>query len=164
MHACSSLQKLDCCFDGDRCDVWVMPVSPPLRIRRRQRRDGAARLRLETARNATPARTADTAQKAGVSSAYGKLPISFEANVGQADARVKFSARGKGYRVFLTGDEAVISLRSAAPRPGLKTWWRGVARRDSGGCGEHKSCGSPLEVGGGEHARPRLPEQRNCRG
>ncbi len=43
---------------------------------------------------------------------YGKLPLSFEINRGQTDARVKFLARGRGYALFLTGDEAVLSLRS----------------------------------------------------
>jgi hypothetical protein len=37
-----------------------------------------------------------------VSSAYGKLPISFEVNAGQADARVKFTAQGRTYKVLLT--------------------------------------------------------------
>ncbi|MGA2075544.1 MAG: hypothetical protein ABSH52_18800, partial [Terriglobia bacterium] len=37
---------------------------------------------------------------------YGRLPLSFEANGGQADARVKFLSRGRGYGLFLTGNEA----------------------------------------------------------
>jgi Beta-propeller repeat len=44
---------------------------------------------------------------------YGKLPLSFEANHGQTDARVKFLSRGNGYTLFLTGDEAVFSLRGS---------------------------------------------------
>lgn len=42
--------------------------------------------------------------------AYGQLPLSFEPNAGQADARVKFLSRGPGYTVFLTNDEAVLAL------------------------------------------------------
>jgi hypothetical protein len=45
---------------------------------------------------------------------YGKLPLSFEVNRGQADAQVKFLSRGPGYTLFLTNDEAVLSLRSKA--------------------------------------------------
>ena len=41
---------------------------------------------------------------------YGKLPLQFEANQGQTDARVNFISRGTGYTLFLTGDEAVFSL------------------------------------------------------
>src|SRR5947207_7043895 len=42
---------------------------------------------------------------------YGKVSLSFEANRGQTDPRVKFLSRGNGYTLFLTGDEAVLSLR-----------------------------------------------------
>jgi hypothetical protein len=44
--------------------------------------------------------------------AYGKLPIAFEANRGQTDPRVKFLARGHGYSLFLTPTAAVLSLRT----------------------------------------------------
>jgi beta-propeller repeat-containing protein/uncharacterized protein DUF4214 len=46
-----------------------------------------------------------------VREAYGQLPLSFEMNVGQTDDRVRFLARGAGYSLFLTGQEAVLSLR-----------------------------------------------------
>ena len=36
---------------------------------------------------------------------YGKLPLSFEPNQGQADKAVKFLARGRGYGLFLTPNE-----------------------------------------------------------
>jgi hypothetical protein len=48
-----------------------------------------------------------------LASQYGQLPLSFEANRGQTDARVRFLARGTGYSLFLTGSEAVLALRSA---------------------------------------------------
>jgi hypothetical protein len=44
---------------------------------------------------------------------YGKLPLSFEANRGQTDARVKFLSHGSGYTLFLTDDEAVFSLHGS---------------------------------------------------
>ncbi len=43
--------------------------------------------------------------------AYGRLPLSFEANEGQVDKTVKFLSRGQGYTLFLTPAEAVLSLR-----------------------------------------------------
>src|SRR5205807_227024 len=43
--------------------------------------------------------------------AYGKLPLSFEANQGQFGPRVKFASRNRGYSLFLTPTEAVLSLR-----------------------------------------------------
>jgi hypothetical protein len=41
---------------------------------------------------------------------YGKVPLTFEANQGQADPEVKFLARGSGYNLSLTGREAVLGL------------------------------------------------------
>src|SRR5262245_61791400 len=53
----------------------------------------------------------DRATRSRIEQTYGKLPIRFEANEGQIDARVKFMARGAGYSIFLTGDETVLQLR-----------------------------------------------------
>src|ERR1700751_2917573 len=39
---------------------------------------------------------------------YEQLPLTFEANWGQTDARVKFLARGSGYTVFLTAGKMVL--------------------------------------------------------
>ncbi len=46
--------------------------------------------------------------------AYGKLPLGFEANSGQTDPKVKFVARGRGYSLFLTQSEAVLTLQRVA--------------------------------------------------
>lgn len=51
-----------------------------------------------------------TAQSRRAVADYGKLSLGFEANQGQADPRVKFLSRGGGYNVFLTNDEAIVSL------------------------------------------------------
>src|SRR5215471_15202986 len=49
----------------------------------------------------TPGRVAET---------YGKVPMQFEANRGQADKAVRFLARGPGYGLYLTPKEAVLVL------------------------------------------------------
>lgn len=46
--------------------------------------------------------------------AYGKLPLSFEANRGQTDEQVRFLSRGSGYSLFLTSSEAVLVLSKPA--------------------------------------------------
>ncbi len=51
-----------------------------------------------------------------LASAYGKLPLSFEANQGQTDPHVKFISRGSGYSLFLTPTEAVLALSSSTSR------------------------------------------------
>jgi hypothetical protein len=53
----------------------------------------------------------------GANPSYGKLPLVFEANQGQADPRVKFLLRGKGYTAFLTSGSMVLSLRPAKVVP-----------------------------------------------
>jgi hypothetical protein len=74
---------------------------------------------------APPARRASTVDWASVSKAhnvqlqqsYGQLPLSFEANQGQADSQVQFLSRGAGYTLFLTPSAAVLNLQqAAAPR------------------------------------------------
>jgi Beta-propeller repeat len=44
------------------------------------------------------------------------LPLVFEPNQGQSAAQVKFLARGAGYGLFLTSNEAVLTLRHSAAR------------------------------------------------
>jgi urease beta subunit len=65
----------------------------------------------------------EEAAKSQVNAQYGKLPLSFEANQGQADGRVRFTARGKGYSLFLADGEAVLALSKTdaakAGKPGM---------------------------------------------
>lgn len=51
-----------------------------------------------------------TAAGAGLSESYGRLPLHFEENRGQADREVQFLARGPGYGLYLTASEAVLVL------------------------------------------------------
>src|SRR4051794_20254616 len=76
----------------------MTPRSRPAATRRHP-----ARLRLE----ALDERIAPSA-----AAAYGRLPLAFEANRGQAAAGVDFLARGSGYALGLTPTEAVLALRS----------------------------------------------------
>jgi hypothetical protein len=55
------------------------------------------------------------ASQARLVAAYGKLPLSFEINQGQTHPRVKLISRGSGYSPFLTGNEAVLTLRKSGP-------------------------------------------------
>jgi hypothetical protein len=67
---------------------------------------------------------------------YGRLPLAFESNQGQTDGRVKFLSRGRGYALFLTADEAVLSLRKPAGK-GL------AARSGHGGGAQHQHAAAP---------------------
>jgi Beta-propeller repeat len=76
--------------------------------------------------------------RAKVLANYIKLPLGFQPNVGQTDSRVKFLSRGRGYTLFLTRTEAVLSMRDAGKhlsRPGedggiFRRQVRGLGRRE----------------------------------
>jgi hypothetical protein len=55
----------------------------------------------------------DQANQSRIRDSYGNLPLSFEANQGQADSQVKFLTHTRAYSLFLTGDEAVLTLHGA---------------------------------------------------
>ncbi len=45
---------------------------------------------------------------------FGKIPLSFEMNQGQADSAVRYLCRGNGYSFYLLADEVVLSLAGSA--------------------------------------------------
>ncbi|HJT18207.1 MAG TPA: SBBP repeat-containing protein, partial [Thermoanaerobaculia bacterium] len=62
------------------------------------------------------ARAVSAASPAKLETLFGKLPLTFEANRGQLDSRVKFVGRGAASSFFLTRQEAVLDLRDAVVR------------------------------------------------
>jgi hypothetical protein len=79
--------------------------------------------RAETGRNqpAVPATMGAPKTRTQVAEAFSKLPLMFEANAGQTSEDVKFLARGPGYKLFLTSDEAVMVLRGKHPTEAQRT-------------------------------------------
>src|SRR6266849_4836248 len=78
----------------------------------------ASECAAQTSDNGAPAKLISPAAKAPspaakqkVAEEYGKLPLSFEANHGQTDPKVKFLSRGPGYKLFLLPREAVLMLQ-----------------------------------------------------
>jgi hypothetical protein len=61
----------------------------------------------------------DKATQVRFNEAYGKLPLSFEANQGQVEDRVKYLSRGDGFNLFLTPTETVLVLRTGSGGTGL---------------------------------------------
>jgi hypothetical protein len=95
----------------------------------------------QTARVVAPISASQTDPKAQarILDSYGKLPLSFEANHGQTDGRVKFLSRTSGYTLFLTGDEAVLSL--SGKKASAKTKIVGTARTLPSSMAEFKAGG-----------------------
>jgi hypothetical protein len=50
-----------------------------------------------------------------VAEAYGRLPLVFEPNRGQSDPLIRFLARGPGYAVFITPEQALLKLLGPKP-------------------------------------------------
>src|SRR5262245_60672020 len=64
------------------------------------------------------------------SQVYAQLPLSFEANQGQADEAIQYLSRGNGYSLFLSATESRIVLnRQAAPRVSQKEIQTGASLR-----------------------------------
>lgn len=55
----------------------------------------------------------DGQPKPKIEESYGKLPLSFEPNKGQAHRSVKFVSRGSGYVLFLSAAKASLALHSS---------------------------------------------------
>ena len=68
----------------------------------------------------SPAKPNSEVKANKLAEAYGTLPLSFEANRGQADRNVKFLCRGRGGTWFLTSTEAVLSLSDAVAEHGAR--------------------------------------------
>ena len=79
--------------------------------------NSSARVAGSSAVSVVSTAQADPKAQAKILDQYGKLPLSFEANHGQADSQVKFLSRTGGYTLFLTGDEAVLALRGKSSVP-----------------------------------------------
>jgi hypothetical protein len=71
----------------------------------------AAPARAADGQPSSPAKASDSAeQKQQAQSNYGKLPMSFEPNVGQAPGDARFISHGRGYTVLLTDQGATVQM------------------------------------------------------
>jgi hypothetical protein len=61
------------------------------------------------------------ASRSALASSYGRLPLSFEANQGQAAANVQFLAHGNGYTAFLTSTGAVLAFQQPVTTHAIKS-------------------------------------------
>ena len=67
-----------------------------------------------TAVSTQPATAPSATQKENFARDYGKLPLAFEVNQGQTAPEVRYLAHGPSYQLFLTNQEAVLTLRQAS--------------------------------------------------
>ncbi len=67
-------------------------------------------------------------QSASLLNTYSKLPLTFEANQGQAGSSVRFLAHGRGYTLFLTTTDPVLSFGNQASQSFLRLHLTGANR------------------------------------
>ena len=83
-------------------------------------------------------RKATSPAPSSVGTSYHRLPLSFEANVGQFSKSVQFAARGDGYSLALTPSEARLRLqnlpRSRARRSAISRLQAGAGRPSTPAC------------------------------
>ena len=110
--------------------------------------------------SAPSASTAPSADRAGAAppaapecgaKEFGALPLRFEPNVGQADARVKFLSRLGRYDLYLTPGEAVFAL--AGPRTAALRMRLAGARTDAAGRGLEPLAGASNYLAGRDASR-----------
>jgi hypothetical protein len=115
-------------FRGWICALCIVPVLAIIAVTLlafSPARHGQAR----SAASVAPKQASVTPTARGrVQASYAALPLSFEANQGQTDSQVKYMARGDGYTLFLTANDAVFSLQS---RSSQKSKSARHARKDS---------------------------------
>jgi hypothetical protein len=113
MRTCRLTILLLLFVSGNPCG-FVQPGSQVGASPRGEDRAAAARPATYEGTGAAPSRL-DTVHQGALVAAYRKFPLSFEANQGQVDKRVKFLAHGLGYTLFLTDQEAVLALPQGTP-------------------------------------------------
>src|SRR5712692_5216292 len=99
----------------------------------------------------------DPKAQSKILASYGKLPLSFEANHGQADGRVKFLSRTGGYTLFLTGDEAVLAMRGKKAKTSSPQGAKPASLAGSGG--RAKAMPFPKTIPGTSFSRDAVPTE-----
>jgi len=72
------------------------------------------------------------ASKRATAKNYGKLPLRFEINQGQTNARVKFLARAQGSNLFLSSDSLTLTIPGAQAKKALRNSRSQLRKRQQG--------------------------------
>lgn len=94
------------------------PSSPVRSSERGMRNDERALLLTPHSAFRAPHSADPAAETPAQADVFGRLPLSFEINQGQAEAPVDFLSRGSGYSLFLSGGEATLTLQRPAADEG----------------------------------------------
>ena len=103
--------------------------------------------------NSSPLLSPQTSQVASVTpsvASYAQIPMVFEPNQGQTDSQVRFMARGSGYGLFLTSDEAVLALHRVS-KDKKSTGKAAVVRMKLAGASAHPEVQGTQPLPGRSH-------------
>jgi hypothetical protein len=89
----------------------------------------ASRHTVASAKGIRASQPVTPAARGRVQAHFAALPLAFEENKGQTDAQVEYMARGNGYTLFLTANDAVFSLHSASAASKISTIRSGTQLR-----------------------------------
>ncbi|HUK16182.1 MAG TPA: SBBP repeat-containing protein, partial [Bryobacteraceae bacterium] len=105
---------------------------------------------LSIAANRAGAYRVSEETKARALLSYGKLPLSFEENRGQSDARVRFLSHGNDYSILLTPSEVLLNLQAAGKgrqRSAIRMGFPGANSAPVMAGGERQSAASSYFIG-----------------
>jgi Beta-propeller repeat len=119
----------------------------------------AAQPKLESAKSVA---TIPASVKQEWLKAYGKLPLSFEANQGQGPAQAQFLSRGEGFNLSLTAQEADFTLRQSAPQQRVNTDRSKLRSRLSATRGTEKLSVLRMRLEGSNPAAAGIGEERTA--
>ncbi len=103
------------------------PGSPAVQHRAPAREPGSIRQAVPPSRSSGPQSSRPPGSLRAVRS-YGKLPLSFEPNHGEAAKDVRFVSRGRGYSLAMSASEAVLMLRGASQKARVEDRQSSVVR------------------------------------
>ena len=111
------------------CAFWFVPILAIIAIALpvHSPANGSRAAGSVSAASVASRQRADTpAARSRIQANYAALPLAFEQNHGQTDSQVQYMARGNGYVLFLTANNAVFSLQSRAAKSATASLSHGI--------------------------------------
>ena len=114
------------------CVLVVAAMAAALLAVSHQPRSQQSRVAKSALSASSLSKTISPAARNRLQTAYATLPLAFEPNQGQTDAQVKYMARGNGYTLFLTNQDAVFAFHSKTSANQLRMRGRAAMAHASG--------------------------------
>ncbi|HEU4595097.1 MAG TPA: hypothetical protein VFS10_07985, partial [Pyrinomonadaceae bacterium] len=142
---------------------------PALAVSSPEEKRGEAEHRSSPALHAFELKKSPAPASSPVKKSFGHLPASFEANAGQADARIKFLSRGSRHTLLLSAEGALLALHQEGGErregaSGRAARRRGLGESTHGGRGPAPSLQLLRMKFSGANPRPEIVGEGELRG